>query len=52
VRIAAYNARRAEGGQDGVEAAATSYLELEQVMNTKDEAVEVSEAGREVQIRV
>jgi ATP-dependent Clp protease ATP-binding subunit ClpC len=39
VRIAAYNARRAGAGRDSAEAAATSYLELEQVVATKGEAV-------------
>ena len=40
VRIAAYNARKAGAGRDTAEAAATSYLELEQVVATKAEAVQ------------
>lgn len=45
VRIATYNARRAGAGREGLEAAATSYLELEQVIATKNEAVQVRGAG-------
>ncbi|KAL4441273.1 hypothetical protein ABPG77_011510 [Micractinium sp. CCAP 211/92] len=40
VRIATYNARRAGAGREGLEAAATSYMELEQVIATKNEAVQ------------
>ena len=40
MRIAAYNARKAGAGRDTAEAAATSYLELEQVVATKAEAVQ------------
>jgi hypothetical protein len=39
VRIAAYQARRAGAGRDSAEAAASSYMELEQVVATKAEAV-------------
>lgn len=41
VRIAAYEAWRARG-RDAAELAATSYQDLEQVMDAKDEAVRVS----------
>lgn len=41
VRIASYTARKAAGGREGLEAANTSYLELEQVLATKAEAVQV-----------
>lgn len=40
VRIAAYAARQAGAGRETQEAAATSYLELEQVVATKGEAVQ------------
>lgn len=39
VRIAAYNARRRAPPGEGAEAAATSYEELVQVMDTKEEAL-------------
>jgi ATP-dependent Clp protease ATP-binding subunit ClpC len=42
VRIASYVARKAAGGREGLEAANTSYLELEQVLATKAEAVQDS----------
>lgn len=53
VRIATYNARRAGAGREGLEAAATSYMELEQVIATKNEAVQVrkEEAGKEKESR-
>ena len=38
MRIAAYGARRAEGGREGVAAAAASYAELAQVLAAKEEA--------------
>jgi len=47
VRIATYNARRSADGREGLEAAATSYMELDQVISTKQEAVQVgARAGR------
>lgn len=45
VRIASYTARKAAGGREGLEAANTSYLELEQVLATKAEAVQVRGVG-------
>ena len=45
VRIAAYQARREGGGRDALDAAAASYSELQQVMDTKEEAVKVRGRG-------